>query len=280
MTNVAGFLGSVEVGNYDENFIDGLDSVDDLLDVVAGLGAIATNRNVSAAARTAAVKGQAKAGAKAKAKSKTAPKGVRGAENENKNTSLKTLMENRVGDIKDNAVKESLIDGNLTVVDGEIYSAKKAIADTKLMEPKDARKIGVRSINKAQLDNGTVMIVTHIAIESGITSGTSTVEDDDALDVQYKAVSNSTDKTLLLAEFNLFQNRKPLQVNVPIASFLYNQTSEPEGFMRLERPFIIQNSEDIDCRVTAPDGKSYAAGTYLRVRFKGGITVPRGWTIK
>jgi len=257
-----------------------LDSVDDLLDVVAGLGAIATNRNVSAAARTAAVKGQAKAGARAKAKSKIAPKGVRGAENENKNTSLKTLMENRVGDIKDNAVKESLIDGNLTVVDGEIYSAKKAIADTKLMEPKDARKIGVRSINKAQLDNGTVMIVTHIAIESGITSGTSTVEDDDALDVQYKAVSNSTDKTLLLAEFNLFQNRKPLQVNVPMAAFLYNQTNEPEGFMRLERPFIIQNSEDISCNITAPDDKTYATGTYLRVRLKGGITVPRGWTIK
>jgi len=186
------------------------------------------------------------------------------------------MMENRIPDIRDKAVQADLASGNLTVVDGEIYSCKKAVADTKLIEPKDSRVLGVRNINKAQLDSGSVMLVTHIAIESGITTGTSSSEDLDALDVEYVPVSESTDKTLLRAEFNLLQNRKPLQVNMPVASFLHDQTNEPRGFMRLKRPILIQNAEDIDCRVIAPDGRSFATGTYLQVRFKGGITVPRG----
>lgn len=286
MSKINGFLGQIEDGQTDDlSFIDGLDSVEDLVELAEGLGAIARNNRLPVPVRNTASRGQQKATTRAKTIGKsprptttrTTAGTAKGIENENELTSLKTMLENRIMDIRDPEVRKDLEAGNITVIDGEIYSARQAVADTKLFEAKLNKAIGVRNVNNAQLESGSVMLVTHIALEHAVTTGLPGADEDaNALLTVFEPVGTSVAPALLHAEFNLLQYRKPLIVELPVRAFTYNQTNEPEGFMRLKRPILLQNKESIDCRVVAPDGMAYPAGTYLNVRFKGGITVVRG----
>jgi len=270
MSNVQGFLGQIETDQTDDlSFIDGLNSTEDLLDVVEGLGAIARKGSTSPRARTTAVKGAQKAAARAKAVGKS-------NQNETNLTSLKTMLANRVGDIEDETIRTKFEKQELTVVDTDLYTNRMAVSGTtRMTDPALNRKRGARNFGKAQLPSGSVMLFTHIGLFQGIFSGTPESEDIDSSKVEYKPISESSDVTLLNAEFNLQQGLKPLQTDRSVQMFLDDQTNEPRGYVKLARPILLQNAQEIAADIVSAENAQFAAGTYLKLVLRGGITIKR-----
>ena len=272
MNGLNGFLGDLENEILNPNYINSLESIDDVAEVMMGLGATALKKTITPKSRGLILNAQQQAAARVKTLNKQNPS--LGIVKETKDSTIATKFENRINEIEDALIVAQLIKKELSIVDHEIYTVKKMIAGTnEMFRPGDARETGHTNINKSQLPSGNAFLVTHIAIESGVCGTPTGVEIADGKTVAFSTSGVKTDAALRNAEYDFKNGQKVLGDDVPLAIVSSNETSCPDGFYELKVPKMIQNAKDIifDIKLAGTP----VANTYVKVRLRGAITAKR-----
>jgi hypothetical protein len=139
--------------------------------------------------------------------------------------------------------------------------------NNKIMEPDKVRKVGIRSLNNAQLPKDRHMVVNRLRLLAK-TLGAAPTEATIAA-ARYEGIAGFDQ--LQNGEITIRVNKKPIMSQISLSMFVNDQNHNyAQGEIALENPFLILGEEEIevDLELHSPA----AANTVVKLIMGGSIT--------
>ena len=177
-------------------------------------------------------------------------------------STAKVEFESRLA-LLDEAVAKAVVNGTLKIVDYEIYSTKCLNESTtvELMESADQKKVGLRNLNKRQLEANTYAGIQFIQV---LYSETSDTEDKARVATDWKPIS---DTLLRNGELEIKQGDKIIYPRNSMVCFCTTADAQHglQGMKRLENMKILVPLTDIVPTLWLPAATKGA----IKIVFKG-----------
>jgi hypothetical protein len=171
------------------------------------------------------------------------------------------------------AVKASLLKGDLRLADYTLYSIKPVNSKTiKLFETQDDKEVGLRNISNAKLPKNFVFLVSGIYLLAGISADVNDKEKTKATDFksvrEFPAIAN--------AEFSLKANKKQIipEGNIVRKFITDNDQTRQLGYFKLDNPRLIKDDELIEFILELGTMTGLDANTVIYVGLDGTGTTP------
>lgn len=171
------------------------------------------------------------------------------------------------------AVKKSLMSGDLRLADFTIFSMKQVKSKTvKLFEPQDEREVGLRNIANGKLPKNFVFLVSGIYLLAGVAEDAADLEKVKATD--FRSVTNFP--AIANAEFSLKANKKQIipEGNIVRKFITDNNHLTPLGYFKLDNPRLIKDDELIEFVIELGTMQGLDAKTFVYVGLDGTGTTP------
>ena len=171
------------------------------------------------------------------------------------------------------AVKASLLKGDLRLADYTLYSIKPVNSKTiKLFETQDDKEVGLRNISNAKLPKNFVFLVSGIYLLAGVSADVNDKEKTKATDFksvrEFPAIAN--------AEFALRANKKQIipEGNIIRKFITDNDQTRQLGYFKLDNPRLIKDDELIEFVVELGTMTGIDPNTVIYVGLDGTGTTP------
>lgn len=196
---------------------------------------------------------------------------------ENHQLTAKSLFEERIGEIENVAIQQALRNGELTVVDHVIYSARAISTLTGVemfkasdKESYDATDI-ITNVNSGRLGQ-EVFLCTHVAWLIGETPTSSAKVGN--VDFTAACGASSTPQVIYNGILTMKSGQKILMDKFATSAFQHNRTEIGVKTIKLEVPKMFQANQDIRFDVKIPVGYTASASNsgFVKVLLYGVIT--------
>jgi hypothetical protein len=171
------------------------------------------------------------------------------------------------------AVKASLLKGDLRLADYTLYSIKAVNSKTiKMFETQDDKEVGLRNISNAKLPKNFVFLVSGIYLLAGVSADVNDKEKTKATDFK----STSLFPAIANAEFSLRANKKQIipEGNIVRKFITDNDHTRQLGYFKLDNPRLIKDDELIEFVIELGTMAGLDPNTVIYIGLDGTGTTP------